>query len=107
MIAAGGPIYSTYRPTEIYISMLCHGTIYFCGFVAIGTETYSVQDMPKLALGVALVAVHAAVLGSFVAGHDQFLIYILLDAIAIRQLLPQSAWMLALPVSSPSRDLCC
>lgn len=53
MIAAGGVIYGAYAPLDIYISMFCHGSIYFCGFVTIGTELCSAKDAPKLALGVA------------------------------------------------------
>lgn len=29
MIAAGGVIYGAYAPLDIYISMFCHGSIYF------------------------------------------------------------------------------
>ena len=98
MIAVGGTIYGGNAPLDVYISMFCHGTIYFCGFVTIGTELCSAADAPKLALGVALVGVRAALLRPFVAGSERLLIYILLDAAAIRQLLPQSTWAVALPV---------
>ena len=98
MIAAGGMIYGTNPPLDIYISLFCHGTIYFCGFVTIGTELCSAKDAPKLALGVALVAVRAALLRPFVVNSQGLLIYILLDAAAVKQLLPQSAWAVALPV---------
>ena len=98
MIVTGGMIYGTNPPLDIYISMFCHGTIYFCGFVAIGTELCSVKDAPKLALGVALVAIRAALLRPFVANSNGLLIYILLDAAAVKQLLPQSMWTVALPV---------
>ena len=98
MIVAGGVIYGTNPPLDIYISMFCHGTIYFCGFVTIGTELCSAKDAPKLALGVALVAVRAALLRPFVVNSEGLLIYILLDAAAVKQLLPQSVWMIALPV---------
>ena len=83
MIAAGGVIYGTYATLDIYISMFCHGSIYFCGFVTIGTELCSAKDAPKLALGVAWVAIRAALLRPFVVGSDRLLIYILLDAVAL------------------------
>ena len=83
MIAAGGVIYGAYAPLGIYISMFCHGSIYFCGFVTIGTELCSAKDAPKLALGVAWVAIRAALLRPFVVGSDRLLIYILLDAVAL------------------------
>ena len=98
MIAAGGVIYGAYAPLDIYISMFCHGSIYFCGFVTIGTELCSAKDAPKLALGVALVAIRAALLRPFVVGSYRLLIYILLDAVAVKRILPESAWTVALPV---------
>ena len=98
MIAAGGAIYGADAPLDVYISMFCHGTIYFCGFVTIGTELCSEADAPKLALGVALVGLRAALLRPLVTGSERLLIYILLDAAVVRQLLPQSTWAFALPV---------
>ena len=98
MIAAGGLIYGKNPPLDIYISMFCHGSIYLCGFVTIGTEECSAKDAPKLALGVAMVAVRAAILRPYVAGTNRLLIYILLDAIAVKQVLPESTWTVALPV---------
>lgn len=98
MIVAGGPLYAAYAPDDVFISMFCHGAIYFCGFVTIGTEVYEGKDAPKLALGVALVAVRAALLRPLVANSEGLLIYILLDATAVKRILPQSAWMIALPV---------
>lgn len=97
MIAASGVIYGAYAPLDIYISMFCHGSIYFCGFVTIGTELCSAKDAPKLALGVALVAIRAAILRPFVVGSDRLLIYILLDAVAVKKVLPESTWAVALP----------
>ena len=93
----GGVIYGAYAPLDIYISMFCHGSIYFCGFVTIGTELCSAKDAPKLALGVALVAIRAAILRPFFVGSDRLLIYILLDAVAVKRILPESAWTVALP----------
>ena len=98
MILAGGTLYASSEPYDVLISMLCHGTIYFCGFVTIGTELCSAKDAPKLAMGVALVAVRAAVLRPFVTGSDGLLIYILLDGTVVRKLLPQSAWTVTLPI---------
>ena len=98
MIAAGGMIYAAYPPVDIYISMFCHGSIYFCGFVTIGTEVCSAKDAPELALGVALVAVRAAILRPYVADSNRLLIYILLDAVAVKRILPESTWAVALPL---------
>ena len=98
MIAAGGMIYGQNPPLDIYISMFCHSSIYFCGFVTIDTEVCSAKDAPKLTLGVAWMAVHAALLRPFVADTSRLLIYILLDAAAVKRVLPESTWPLALLV---------
>ncbi len=98
MIAAGGLIYGKNPPLDIYISMFCHGSIYFCGFVTIGTEECRAKEAPKLALGVAWVAIRAAILRPYVADSSRLLIYILLDAVAVKQILPESTWTVALPV---------
>ena len=98
MIAAGGMIYGQNPPLDIYISMFCHGAIYFCGFVTIGTEECRAKDAPKLALGVAMVAVRAALLRPHVADTSRLLIYILLDAAAVKQVFPERAWAVAVPV---------
>ena len=66
--------------------------------MTVGTELCSAKDAPKLALGVALVAVRAALLRPWVQGSEGLLIYILLDGAAVKQLLPQSVWTFALPV---------
>lgn len=97
MILAGGPLYAAHPPAEIYLSMCCHGVVYFCGFVTIATKVFSQKDGPKLVLGVGLVAARAAVLRPFVPGSSSLLIYILLDAAVIRRLLPQNMWAIALP----------
>ena len=98
MITAGGPLYAAYAPRDIFLSLFCHGTIYLCGFVTIGTEVCNAKDAPKLALGVALVAIRAALLRPFVPDGSRLLIYILLDASVVRRLLPASMWPFALPV---------
>ena len=82
----------------MFISLFCDATIDLCGFVTIGTEVCSAKDAPKLAPGVALVAVRAALLRPWVTGSEGLLIYILLDGAAVKQVLPQGAWSAALPV---------
>lgn len=62
MIAASSRIYGTNAPGDVYISMLCHGAVYLCGFVTIGTEKCDSKDAPLLILGVLLVVVRAALL---------------------------------------------
>ena len=62
--------------------------------MTIGTEVCSAKDAPKLTLGVAWVAL----LRPFVADTSRLLIYILLDAAAVKRVLPESTWPLALLV---------
>ncbi len=97
MIISGGPIYAEFPAADVFISMFCHGSIYFCGFVTISSELCSTKEAPSLAVGVILVAVNALVLRPFVAGNDGLLIYILLDGAIIHRFLPQSAWVVAMP----------
>ncbi len=98
MIAAGSMIYGQNPQLNIYISMFCHGSIYFSGFVTIGTEVCRAKDAPKLALRVAWVAVRAAMLRPYVVGSNRLLIYILLDAVAVKRILPEHTWPRALPL---------
>lgn len=67
MITASSRIYGINAPGDVYISMLCHGAVYLCGFVTIGTEKCDSKNAPLLILGVLLVAVRAALLRPFVA----------------------------------------
>lgn len=89
MIAAGGRIYGANAPVDVYISMLCHGSVYLCGFVTIGTKECDSKDAPLLILGVLPVAVRAALLRPFVA-EQRLLIYILLDGTPLKVLLNES-----------------
>ena len=98
MIVVGGMIYGQNPLLDIYISLFCHGCIYFCGFVTISTELCSAKDAPKLGLGVASVAVRASILRPYVVGSNRLLIYILLDAVVVKRLLPESTWTVALPI---------
>ena len=98
MIVAGGPLYNAYPPYDIYISMFCHGTLYVCGLVLIGTEEYSSKDTSKIVLGIVLVAIRAMLLRPIVEGSERLFIYILLDGIYVKQLLPANIWNVALPI---------
>lgn len=98
MIVAGGPLYNSYPPYDIYIAMFCHGALYICGLVTVGTEACNSKDSVKLVLGVVLVAGRALLLRPVVEGSERLLIYILLDGICVKQLLPQSSWSITLPI---------
>ena len=98
MIFAGGALYASYDHIDIFISLFCHCTVFFCGFITLSTEILRKKDTPKLILGVVLVAVRAAILRPFVAGYDRLLIYILLDAVCVKRFLPKNVWGVAVPV---------
>lgn len=98
MIAAGGPLYHASAPLSVYVSTFCHGSIYLLGFVTIGTCVCDMHDKDKLALGVAWVAIRAALLRPFVPGGERFLIYTLLNGVCVKQVVPQVFWQWALPV---------
>ena len=95
-VTLGGTLYQTYPTKEIYLSLLCHGAVYLCGFVALGTEAYSAKEAPRLALGVALAVAWAALLRPVEAGREPMLIYALMDGACVKRLLPQTAWSFAL-----------
>ena len=98
MIAAGGFLYGSYVPFEIYISMFCHGTIYFCGLVTVRTELLDKKSSIWLAAGVVFVALRARFFRPLVKGSGRMLIYILLDGACVKKVFPQSVWGTALPV---------
>ncbi len=98
MISVGGLLYGEYPPVDVYISLFCHGTLYFCGFITIASHAYRQNEMPKLLVGVGYVALRAALLRPWVQGSRGMLIYILLDALPVRGLLPERVWPAALPV---------
>lgn len=62
MILAGGSLYAADAPLEVLISLLCHGTLYFCGFVVVRTESFRLEEASRLGLGVATVALRAVAL---------------------------------------------
>ena len=89
MIVLGGSIYQTYPPLDIYFSVFCHGTLYLCGLVTIGTRACSQKDTGKLALGVALVGIRAAIVRPWVVDAKGLFIYKLMDGDVLSFLLPQ------------------
>ena len=98
MIFAGQALYGSETPENVCISLLCHGALYFCGFVLVSKERYVPQESGKLLLGLGYVVLRAAVLRPLVAGREHMLIYILMDGLAVQRLLPESVWPVALPV---------
>lgn len=98
LIVAGGPIYGDWNPGEIYISMACHGTLYFCGLVTIRTQQFDETDNWKLLGGVALVAVRAQLLRPLAGDTSGLFIYLLMDGTLLQKLLPETAMAIAMPV---------
>ncbi len=97
MVIAGGAIYGTHPPRDIYISMFCHGTLYLCGLMTISTEPCSCDSGYRLILGIALVALRAVVLRPVAENGKRLLIYVLLDAQPVKWLMPDGC-MAAVPV---------
>lgn len=97
MIAAGGVIYGESPHWEVYLSLFCHGTLFFCGFVTVNTLPCT-GGIGSLLAGTAWVALRAALLRPLAGDADRLLIYILLDARPVRWLLPEAAWPLAAPL---------
>lgn len=97
MIAASGALYGRSPHWEVYLSLFCHGTLFFCGFVTVSTLPCT-GDIGSLLAGMAWVALRAALLRPLAGDADRQLIYILLDARPVRWLLPEAAWQIATPL---------
>ena len=98
MILAGGRLYAADAPVEVLISLFCHGTLYFCGFVVVRTESFRPEEASRLGMGVASVALRAVALRPVAECGQRLLIYILLDAPWLQAFLPERLLPLALPV---------
>ena len=98
MIVAGGPIYNSYPPYDIYIAMFCHGALYVCGLVTISTRQCTAADRRQLVAGIGYVGIRAALLRPFVSGTGPMLIYILLDGTYVRKYVASELLNVALPV---------
>ena len=97
MILAGGPIYNSYPPYDIYIAMFCHGALYMCGLVTISSRQCATADRWQLMAGVGYVGLRAALLRPFVSGTGQMLIYILLDGTYVKKYVAPELLDIALP----------
>lgn len=98
MIFAGQTLYGKESVLNVSVSLLCHGCLYFCGLVTITTERCPRRAATGLMLGVVYIAARAALLRPLVLGRKQMLIYILMDAIPARILLPEELWAATLPI---------
>ena len=45
-VTLGGTLYQTYPTKEIYLSLLCHGAVYLCGFVALHRSLQRQRSAP-------------------------------------------------------------
>ncbi len=96
MIAAGGALYGENPHWEIYLSLFCHGALFFCGFVTVSTLPCT-GGVWQLVGGTAYVALRAALLRPLAGDTGRLLIYILLDAVPVRYVLPEALWCVAVP----------
>lgn len=98
MLLAGGKIYGEYPPYDTYISLCCHGTLYLLGLVGLKTGKPIPSDKIILPLGVGLVALNAYLLRPVADTGVRLFIYELMDGLYIKNVLPQTAWRIGLPV---------
>lgn len=98
LMVMGGKIYGGEMPYEVYISMFCHGTLYICGMVTIGTLACPAKDAGRLIFGVTWICLRALILRERVIGAEEMFIYKLLDGEVIRNFFPQMYWSRMLPV---------
>lgn len=97
MLLAGDAIYGTYPPSNVLLSLFCHGSLLVLGMVVTGTERFTRRETALLPLGVAVVAFRAALLRPW-SGGGTLLIYELLDARILRAALPAESLPVALGV---------
>ena len=98
MILAGETLYGADAQVNTCISLLCHGALYVSGYIIICTHRFSERDTPKILLCVGYVGLRALLLRPLIVSRDRMLIYILLDATAVRALCPESSWPTLLPI---------
>lgn len=91
LILAGGRVYATYLPNDIYISLYCHGTLYVCGLVSLKTNRYERSDRFALLCGNVLVVANAWFLRPIAEGKARIFIYELMDGLYVKQLFPNVA----------------
>lgn len=97
MVLAGDAIYGAYPPSSVLLSLFCHGSLLVLGLIVTGTESFTRRETALLPLGVAAVAVRAALLRPW-SGGGTLLIYELLDARILRSALPAGSLSAALGV---------
>lgn len=98
MIIAGGKIYAAYQPYDVYISLVCHGTLYLCGLVGLRNQKYNPSDCYILLSGVGGIALNAYLLRPIADNGTRLFIYELMDGRYIRQVFPEVLWSYMTPV---------
>lgn len=97
MVLAGDAIYGAYPPSNVLLSLFCHGSLLVLGLTVTGTERFSRREAAFLPIGTATVALRAALLRPW-SGGGTLLIYELLDAHLLHSALPSWSQPLALGV---------
>lgn len=98
MLLAGEAIYGKDAPTDVCVSMLCHGALYFIGSVSVSAERFPRRSCGILLLGIGYIAARALLLRPLVLGRSRMLIYMLLDAVPMRIIFPENMWSSILPL---------
>lgn len=97
MVFVGDAIYGAYPPSDVLLSLFCHGSLLVLGLTVTGAERFTRRDAAFLPIGTAAVAIRAALLRPW-SGGGTLLIYELLDARLLRSALPSGGTPLALGV---------
>ena len=88
MIIAGGNIYAAYQPSQIYVSLFCHGMMYVCGLVVFKTRKFNPTDFYKPLVGVGCVLLNAQLLKRFTDSGARIFIYEIMDGRHVIKLFP-------------------
>ena len=88
MIIAGGTIYESYEPYQIYLSLFSHGIVYLCGLVLLKTQKFDLPEFYKPLAGVGCVLLNARLLRPFADSGMRIFIYEIMEGRHVRDLFP-------------------
>ncbi|MGI6664991.1 MAG: hypothetical protein ACOX3W_06245 [Christensenellaceae bacterium] len=98
MMLLGGVIYGTQPPHNVYISLCCHGALYFLGYTLMQTESFAAKQTPILLSGIAYTALRAHLLRGQVENPAGLFIYQIIDGIYLKQLFQSTILPFILPL---------
>jgi hypothetical protein len=97
-IFSGENIYGEYPLFVVFLTLICHGILYFCGLVMFLNREFSDCDLIKLYIGNFFVLLWALLMRPFTAPDSRLFIYEFLEGKFIKLILPENYFRFAIPV---------